>query len=112
MNELEVQPTTADDVFGRAATERMATAMVERGGEYLAHSTEDGPILLIPRRSCTSWTVLIEGHQLSAGATGSSRLAALSEAEASFREMFPEHKCTSECSWRLRGPHKNRRPCT
>jgi hypothetical protein len=77
-------------------------AALEQAGTYFVHRTQDGPILIIPRGSDAGWTVAIEGLQLCAGATGSAREAAIRDAEEEFRQMFPEHECTTECGWRMR----------
>jgi hypothetical protein len=64
---------------------------------YIVHDTADGMIYSRAERRGRTWFARHWGKQLS----GERRCASMVEANeflgASFREMFPEHRCTSRC---------------
>ena len=79
--------TAAVDAARITTTELIAT-----------HHTEDGPVHLYVRRTgVDDWLATMRGEIIDGGVSAPTRQEAVDQSLASFRELFPEHRCNSNC---------------
>ncbi len=85
------------DVDSFVSAIREATAHL-MGAVAVTHATEDGPVRLEAKKhGRREWNARFEGPQLEGGDTFTSFQAAFHFLELSFAEMYPKHRCTTEC---------------
>ena len=79
------------------ATKRSELLVVNQPLTIAIHQTCDGPVRLSVVFTGLVWTARIDGYRLNAGKVFDKREDAENYCHESFRQMFPEHVCTT-CS--------------
>jgi hypothetical protein len=76
----------------------MISAAARRvAGIVATHETADGPVVLTVRAGSGSWVARIRGPDVDSGSSLESESAASEWCHATFRQMFPDHRCSPTC---------------
>ncbi len=84
------------EVFAKTMREATRVAATEL---IASHRTDDGLVHVYVRPSGSpEWLATLRGGTVTCGVRAHSRSEAIDLCLANFRELFPEHECSSECS--------------
>lgn len=70
----------------------------------MIHEAPDGPVRVLVKKSKTGWLLLHWGASLAGRYPLKTQIEANAHAVRIFREMFPEHRCTTLCRSSAQSP--------